>query len=182
MHNMFQLRKRRLTSCILLLLILTGCGSGDEKDAAEDESSAAESILLEPEDNTASSAEPDAKPDETDTRDPLTLADAVGFLSLMHPSDLGLSGTSMTDYHVYPEEGSVLVDGLSCVKLGVYELMPHAGTNQIAGIYLLARDLTALYRLDTNTNTVTMLQSDLLPTGTPAEDTDASADGKDPEK
>ena len=180
MHNMFQLRKRRLTSCILLLLILTGCGGGDEKDAAEDESSATESILLEPEDSAASSAEPDAKP--ADTRDPLTLADAVGFLSLMHPSDLGLSGTSMTDYHVYPEEGSVLVDGLSCVKLGVYELMPHAGTNQIAGIYLLARDLTALYRLDTNTNTVTMLQSDLLPTDTPAEETDASTDGKDPEK
>lgn len=41
----------------------------------------------------------------------LSISDAVGFLGSRNPSDLGLSGASMTDYNIYTSEGLVMLSG-----------------------------------------------------------------------
>ena len=84
--------------------------------------------------------------------EPLTAQEAVTFLSNLPPSVLGLTGDSMKQYQIYFTDGKAVVDGISCMRLRVYEIGTSSGTNNFLSTYLLSPDRTKLYRLDTETN------------------------------
>lgn len=60
------------------------------------------------------------------------------------PASLGLSGDSMEEYEIFPEEGYVMVDGEPCIRVNVYEQPAHS----YAASYLAASDGSRFYRLD----------------------------------
>ena len=82
--------------------------------------------------------------------EPLTLADAIERIQSCTPASLGLSGESMSDYYVWAEEGLVLVDGVQCIRVNVYEPPEYA----LAGTFLVAANDGAVYSLDRSTNEV----------------------------
>lgn len=79
--------------------------------------------------------------------EPMTYMDAVNFIKSMSPAVLGLEGSSMADYSVYPMDGAVLVDGILCLKLQVYPPHEETQANVIGGTYLLSGDKAHLYLL-----------------------------------
>lgn len=85
--------------------------------------------------------------------EPLTLLDAVELIQNHTPASLGLPGEKMSHYHVWAEEGLVMVDGTQCIQVDVYTEPEHA----LAGTYLVAVNGGALYRLDRDTRQVTSL-------------------------
>ncbi len=91
--------------------------------------------------------------------EPMTVKEAVEYLESMSPSVLGLSGSSMAAYHIYPVMGTVMVGEVACIQLNVYSMDNPEHTNHIAGAYLLTGDGAHLYRIDdTNSNNVTELE------------------------
>lgn len=94
--------------------------------------------------------EPESEPS---TADSLTLDEAIQFFESLSPATLGLSGTSMSDYEIYPDEGLVMVDNEPCIPVKVY-----GGTERrFAGSYLLSLDGSRLYEVDGSTNQVQQL-------------------------
>lgn len=73
---------------------------------------------------------------------------AVNFLYGLPPSVLTLPGDSMKQYQIYFNEGTVEVNGSTCLRLSIYEIGEPAGTNNFVAIYLLACNRSKLYRLD----------------------------------
>lgn len=98
-------------------------------------------------DATAASASADGEAVEA-----MTANDAVAYLESLTPSLLGLPGTSMREYHVYYLDGKAIVDGVSCIRLRVYQISPPEGSNAILATYFLSPDKTNLYRLIPETN------------------------------
>lgn len=86
----------------------------------------------------------------------LTLRGSVEYLQNFPPTLLGLEGTSMAEYVIYPKPGTILVDGEACMELDVYESSP-VSTNALIGSFLLKGDNT-LYRLDQKTGEVTQVE------------------------
>ena len=83
--------------------------------------------------------------------DPMSLSEAYAYFTALAPSDLGLEGTTMDDYHVYTLDGAVLVDGHPCVHLRVYSVTA-GGTNEIAGEYFITADKAHIYKWDIDGN------------------------------
>lgn len=79
--------------------------------------------------------------------EPMTYVDAVDFIKSLSPATLGLKGSSMADYSVYPMDGAVLVDGILCLKLQAYPPHEETQANVIGGTYLLSGDKAHLYLL-----------------------------------
>lgn len=79
----------------------------------------------------------------------MTVDEAIARFKTIDPAALGLSGEDMSAYEVYPTEKAVPVDGIPCLKITVYE-ESSVGTNQPEGTFLMARDGTAMYRLEDN--------------------------------
>ena len=77
----------------------------------------------------------------------MTYVDAVDFIKSLSPATLGLEGSSMADYSVYPMDGAVLVDGILCLKLQAYPPHEETQANVIGGTYLLSGDKAHLYLL-----------------------------------
>jgi len=88
----------------------------------------------------------------SDAVDPMTANDAVNFLKGLPTSVLGLPGDSMREYHVYYMDGKAIVDGVSCLRLRVYQISPPEGSNAILATYFLTPDKKSLYRLNPETN------------------------------
>lgn len=86
----------------------------------------------------------------------LTVEQAVQQLQNMDPADLGLSD-SAGENEVFAEDGYALVDGQECYRLNRYT-QSSVGTPVISGTYLLSLNGKNLYRLDRDTNEVTLLQ------------------------
>lgn len=84
---------------------------------------------------------------------PMTLNQAVEFIEGMDPATLGLPGESMAMYNVYPIEGLVSVNGQACAQFRVYH-NTEAGTNEVAGIYLITADKKHIYSLSPDTGEV----------------------------
>lgn len=156
-------QRTRFAFCaaLLLLVLLSGCGkSEDESDATPTDVS----------DDPQESTDPQASPENTDpltspesTEDQtMTLSESVDFINSLSPATLGLQGENMSEYNVYAEQEAVLVDGNTCAKIMVYSQSASAGTNVIQGIYFLSRDGDDLYRLNTDTDEVSLLD---LPSG-----------------
>ncbi|NCC66739.1 MAG: hypothetical protein EOM14_00905 [Clostridia bacterium] len=157
-------QKTSLVFCaaLLLLVFLSGCGqSEDESDATPTDVSAAPQESADPQESDDPQASPEntdplASPESTEDQT-MTLSESVDFINSLSPSTLGLQGKNMSEYNVYAEENSVLVDGNTCAKIMVYCQSSSAGTNVIQGIYFLSRDGDDLYRLNTDTDEVSRL-------------------------
>lgn len=85
--------------------------------------------------------------EETAT-DPMTNEDAVAYLKSLSPAALGLSGSSMSGYAIYPMDSIAKVDDVPCLKLQVYEEHRPENSNHLVGIYLLTADQKHLYKLE----------------------------------
>ena len=76
----------------------------------------------------------------------MTLMEVMDFVNSLDPADLGLSGESMSEYQIYQSEKAIPVDNLPCMKITVYSA--ESGSNRPEGTFLVARDGTAIYRLE----------------------------------
>lgn len=88
----------------------------------------------------------------------LTHLDAATKIEGMKPSVLGLEGDSMKAYHVYIQNGLVIVEDEECIWVEVYTSNTAAGTNAPAGTYYLSRDGQRMYALNRDDNSVTALK------------------------
>ena len=163
-------KKRWLAALLMLLLaalLMTGCGKkddsadGEETDAAQEETDETSEDASDGEDDADETDETDAEDgsgeeETTDSKDVgLTMKDSVSFLQSMTPQQLGLNGSSMAAYEIYPEEGGAVVDGLPCTKLQVCKKDATTNTNDIQGLYLLSRGtVRRLFRVATDNQTV----------------------------
>lgn len=86
---------------------------------------------------------------EADTS--MTNAEAVEYFSALPPASLGLSGDTMAAYSVFCEDGQVLLDGVPCLCLNIYQ----SGRYQAS--YLFSPADRQIYRLDRTTEQVTPL-------------------------
>ena len=90
----------------------------------------------------------DPKPEAEPASPSRGLAD----LKAMSPAALGLSGESMEDYELMPQEGSVRIANSVCMRVNIYDQ-----NGQIAGSYFLSKD-GKLYRLEEAANGVVELE------------------------
>ena len=81
----------------------------------------------------------------------MTNAEAVEYFSALPPASLGLSGDTMAAYSVFCEDGQVLLDGVLCLCLNIYQ----SGRYQAS--YLFSPADRQIYRLDRTTEQVTPL-------------------------
>lgn len=82
----------------------------------------------------------------------MTAEDAVFYLKGLSPTLLGIPGESMKEYHVYYVDGKAMVDGVSFLRLRVYQISPPEGSNAILATYFLNPDKSSLYRLNPETS------------------------------
>ena len=87
-----------------------------------------------------------------------TMQEIAEYFASCRPADLGLEGESMAEYEIYPSDAMVHVDGTECFRVSIYDREEGVETNEIRGIYLLSGNLGQLYRLDPETETVTLLR------------------------
>jgi len=87
----------------------------------------------------------------------MTLFEAEDMIYTLHPEVLGLEGNTMRDYHVYIMNGSVRVNGRSCLRFKVYTTENVEQTNDFLGFYFLTGDGMHLYRYDRENESVTEL-------------------------
>lgn len=95
---------------------------------------------------TPSLADADAMPQEQADQS-ITLEQAVARLKAMTPTQLGLSGSSMADYLVYPQEGTVFLDDQPCLLMNIYSAADH----KFQQSYLLTVPAMQVYTLDRTT-------------------------------
>lgn len=79
------------------------------------------------------------------------LVDQLDYLYSLPPARLGLEGSSMKSYRIYPTEGVVMVDGKLCRQFNVYRVKAPEQTNSIEGTYFLSTDRLYIYQLDGST-------------------------------
>lgn len=75
-----------------------------------------------------------------------SMTEQLDFFNGLDPSKLGMEGNDMSAYKVYPQQGRVLVNGISCREIMVYRADPEKGTNVLMGTFYLSSDLEHLYR------------------------------------
>lgn len=78
--------------------------------------------------------------------------DAEAQILSMTPAELGLPGTSMSDYEVFPQGSTELVNGVSCIRVDVYNSSSGPRPYEFEGSYLMSVDGAHLYRLNPVTN------------------------------
>ena len=136
-------------------LMLAGCGGGGNSSSS--------SVTLaqgsDPVVNSAVSAVSSAVSEggEGEKLLMMTVDEAISHFKQLSPETLGLPGADMSVYEIYPTEKAVPVDGIPCLKIIVYD-ESDVGTNHPEATFLMARDGTALYRLEGNE--VTKLEMD----------------------
>lgn len=91
---------------------------------------------------TPSLADADAMPKEEPQT--ITMDQAVKKLEGMTPSALGLTGSSMEEYLIYCQEGTVYLDNQPCLLLNAYAATDH----QYRGSFLLTVPAMQIYKLD----------------------------------
>ena len=126
---------------VRLLLGLVGCGGGEGTSSL---GTLAESALSKLED-----AESELEV--------MTVDEAVDSFKALKPQVLGLEGESLSGYEILHQQASVPVDGVPCLEITVY-VINETETNTPVGTFLYARDGTALYQLDVETDTITRLE------------------------
>ena len=76
------------------------------------------------------------------------IRDAEAQLKSMTPAELGLPGTSMSQYEVFPQNGTELVNGVTCIRLDVYNSSDGPNPYLFASSYLMSVNGAHLYKLD----------------------------------
>lgn len=69
------------------------------------------------------------------------------------PKQLNLSGDSMTDYSIYPEEGYILIDQNPYIRINIYL----ASNHQYEKTFIVSPDGTQIYELNRDTNQLTAI-------------------------
>jgi len=98
------------------------------------------------------------EPDPEEGPSPTTLPEQVEYFRTMSPSELGLTGSTMEDYHIFPTEGLVEVDDITCRQINVYTDENTDGGHAIVGTYLLSLDEQHLFKLNLLTNEIETLK------------------------
>lgn len=88
------------------------------------------------------------KEEEEETPRPSSVSEQMEYFNSLDPRKLGLEGDNMQDYMVYPQQGWVLVDGVSCREMRVYLQDIQTATNVYMGSYYLSSDMSQIYRKD----------------------------------
>ncbi len=84
----------------------------------------------------------------------MTLLEMVDYVSSRPPSALGPEGSSMEEYNIYSSSGTVMVNGVPCVRLSICRIAENTDTNQAVGEYFLSGDRKHIYRLNVDTGMV----------------------------
>lgn len=87
------------------------------------------------------------------SEDAKTLEQLLAVLENASPQSLGLTGSSMEEYLVYPEEGYVLVDQKPYVRFNIYQ----AATHQFEKTFMISANGQHVFQLDRETNQLTNL-------------------------
>lgn len=80
------------------------------------------------------------------TPKPTSISEQVDYFSSLNPTQLGLEGEDMSEYMVFPGEGWVSVDDVTCREMRVYQMDTKTATNVLVGTYYLSSDLTNVYQ------------------------------------
>lgn len=83
---------------------------------------------------------------------------AQDYIESLPPSMLGLSGESMDAYQVMPLDGVVIVDGVACTRINVYDENNVQQSSEFMGSYLVSIDGAHLYRLNPHTDEIEKLK------------------------
>ncbi len=81
---------------------------------------------------------------------PTDIAQQVEYFTSLNPQALGLEGDDMKAYMVFPQQGWVMIDDVSCREISVYRQDAQTATNVLAGTYYLSSDLTHIYKKSDN--------------------------------
>lgn len=90
-----------------------------------------------------------------------SLPDMMTYVQTLNPSQLGLSGASMSEYRVVPMEGLQMLNGAPCRQFNVYH-QDENGVNAFMGSYLVGSGNT-LYLLDLETDEAVPLEGASTP-------------------
>lgn len=94
-------------------------------------------------------------PEEVPPTYSIGIRQAENQIRSMTPAELGLSGTSMADYEVFPQDVLEMVDDVAYIRLNIYDsVAPYA----FVGSYLMGVDGEHLYRLDDSTGELVELE------------------------
>ncbi len=85
-------------------------------------------------------------PEEPEEAPPTSVSEQRDYFKSLNPERIGLEGDDMDDYEVFPQQGWVLVDGISCREINVYLQDARNATNVYMGTYYLSSDLSTLYQ------------------------------------
>lgn len=77
---------------------------------------------------------------------PTDIAEQVEYFTSLDPQLLGLEGSDMKSYMVFPKQGWVMVDDHSCREISVYRQDAQTATNVLVGTFYLSSDLTQIYK------------------------------------
>lgn len=91
---------------------------------------------------------------------PKNLTEQLDYFNSLSPEKLGLPGDSMSEYRVYPSEGWVRVNGVSCRKMTVYLLELPEETNTFLGAYYLSSDMSQIYKENEETGAIELVEID----------------------
>lgn len=81
---------------------------------------------------------------------PTDIAQQVEYFTSLNPQALGLEGDDMKAYMVFPQQGWVMIDDVSCREISVYRQDAQTATNVLAGTFYLSSDLTHIYKKSDN--------------------------------
>lgn len=84
----------------------------------------------------------------------MTLSEATSYMRYRIPSLLGVSADEAQSYHIYVEDGKVLINGTPCLRFNICRENPQTGGNENSGDYYLSSDRRHIYRLNVETNEV----------------------------
>lgn len=100
--------------------------------------------------------DPDS-PGSGGTPKPTNISEQVDYFASLNPTQLGLEGEDMSDYMVFPGEGWVTVNDVSCREMRVYQMDTKTATNVLVGTYYLSSDLANVYQKN-DAGEITQLQ------------------------
>lgn len=140
-------RVRIAAFCAALILTLSACGGDGGSSSSALTLAEGSNPVVNGSEVSSSLAEQGQEESEAAERHMMTVDETLVFFAALSPQDLGLEGESMAEYNFYPSEKAIPVYNLPSMKIIVYR-QTEAGTNEPAATFLIARDSTAVYRLE----------------------------------
>lgn len=133
--------------CMALLLALSACGGGDGGSSSSALTLAEGSDPVVNGSSVSSTLADEGQESGPEVRHMMTVDEVLVFFSGLSPQELGLERESMSDYNFYPSEKAIPVNNLPSMKIIVYQ-ETETNTNEPVATFLIARDGTAVYRLE----------------------------------